>query len=434
MSQDKFLEQLPKPAQKDTSPSLSSGSLEPTELICIPPSHPSCVTLEEIAPDSDTISAKDIEDECKSWHGTLWHRFHACKQRDLALTLNKNLPKNIRRYYKEQNQLLESFESIRLKRNDSCTANNPNGSVKFAIKISLLCNVLLLIAKAVASYLSGSMSIISSVVDSAVDLASGVIIWYTNRSIKGTNFYDYPQGKARLEPLGIVVLSVVMTVASVQLIITSVTKIAEGTARADISITTIIIISATILVKIILFLYCRTKKTPSTAVLSQDHRNDVLSNAVALGFGYLGYKVWKNADPIGAILISLYIAFGWWRTGREQIQALTGHTAQPALLQKLLWICLHHDRRVQYIDTLRAYHFGYNLLVEVHIVLPQNMTLQEAHDIGEPLQQKLEKFPKVERAFVHIDYEFEHHPSQEHKIGHPSLNEEGGVDLAENLL
>ena len=399
----------------DDSPSSSNDDLQQQNVTQT--SHPSCVTLEEIAPGTDTISDKGNNIKSSSWHGRLRHTI---RERKDSMNQDKNLPKNIRRYYKEQKRLLASFEDCEetgIEGNDSSATDK---GIKLAIRLSIFCNILLLIGKGVASYLSGSMSIISSLVDSAVDLASGAIIWYTNRSIKGTNFYEYPEGKTRLEPLGIVVLSVAMTVASIQLIITSATKIAEGTANADISLTTIIIISVTVLVKLVLFLYCRTKKSPSTAVLAQDHRNDVLSNAVALGFGYLGYKVWKNADPIGAILISLYIAFGWWRTGGEQIRTLTGHTAQPALLQKLLWVCLHHDRRIQYIDTLRAYHFGYNLLVEAHIVLPPDMTLKEAHDIGEPLQQKLEKFPKVERAFVHIDYEFEHHPTVEHKMGHPS--------------
>ena len=44
------------------------------------------------------------------------------------------------------------------------------------------------------------------------------------------------------------------------------------------------------------------------------------------------------------------------------------------------------------------------------------MDLKQAHDIGESLQQKIEKFPDVERAFVHVDYNFEHIPSDEHKI------------------
>uniref|UniRef100_A0ABM0MB20 Phospholipase B-like n=1 Tax=Saccoglossus kowalevskii TaxID=10224 RepID=A0ABM0MB20_SACKO len=44
----------------------------------------------------------------------------------------------------------------------------------------------------------------------------------------------------------------------------------------------------------------------------------------------------------------------------------------------------------------------------VDIVLPENMTLKEAHNIGEPLQRKLERLKDIERAFVHIDYEFTH--------------------------
>jgi divalent metal cation (Fe/Co/Zn/Cd) transporter len=41
------------------------------------------------------------------------------------------------------------------------------------------------------------------------------------------------------------------------------------------------------------------------------------------------------------------------------------------------------------------------------------MPLSQAHDIGESLQEKLEQLPEVERAFVHVDFEFTHRP--EHK-------------------
>ena len=37
------------------------------------------------------------------------------------------------------------------------------------------------------------------------------------------------------------------------------------------------------------------------------------------------------------------------------------------------------------------------------------MTVEEAHNIAEPLEQKLEKLVEVERAFIHIDYETAEH-------------------------
>jgi divalent metal cation (Fe/Co/Zn/Cd) transporter len=100
----------------------------------------------------------------------------------------------------------------------------------------------------------------------------------------------------------------------------------------------------------------------------------------------------------------------------EQIKMLTGYTAKPQFLKKLTWICLNHSKEIRYIDTVRAFHFGTNYIVEVDIILPENMTVKEAHNIGEPLQQKLENISNVERAFVHLDYEFEHDPNTEHKV------------------
>lgn len=393
--------------------SSESATIDPQHSVQVevhPSRNSSCVTLEEIAPQNDTIS----DARTTSPASRICCFIKSVNNKGLSSN-----EKNVRRYYKQLEETKATFEKVNVQQlrgiSDISTEGDEELKVSIAVRLSFLCNAMLLIAKAVASYLSGSMSIISSLVDSAVDLISALVMWYTTRAIKYTDYYEYPGGKTRLEPISIIVLAVIMAVASVQVIITSVTKIIEREADPDISIATISIIGVTIVVKLALFFYCRHIKRPSTVVLAQDHRNDVISNAAALGFGYLGYKVWKNADPIGAILISIYIFLGWYRTGSEQIRGLTGHTACPVILQKLLWVCMGHDRRIHYIDTLRAYHFGFNILVEAHIVLPPDMSLCEAHDIGESLQNKLESFSEVERAFVHIDYDYEHHPSMEHK-------------------
>lgn len=373
----------------------------------------SMVTMEEIAPQNDTIS----DEKETRLSNQICCFIKSVKDKRLSTA-----EKNVRRYYRQMEQTkstLEQVDTQELRRRSMASEDGKELNISVAIRLSLLCNIGLLVCKAVAAHLSGSMSIISSLVDSAVDLMSGLVVCYTSHAIKCTNYYEYPEGKTRLEPISIIVLAVIMAVASIQVIITSVTKIIENSANPDITTGTIAIIAATVVIKMLLFLYCRHIKSPSTNVLAQDHRNDVLSNAVALGFGFLGFKVWRNADPLGAILISIYIFLGWYRTGRQQIRDLTGHAACPLILQKLLWVCMTHDPRIQFIDTLRAYHFGYNILVEAHIVLPSDMNLCEAHDIGESLQNKLESYTEVERAFVHIDYDFEHHPSMEHKMGQP---------------
>ncbi len=97
----------------------------------------------------------------------------------------------------------------------------------------------MLIAKIVAAVFSKSLSIISSVVDSAVDSASACLLFWAVRAIKKRDPYTYPggknfeiiekrifilrlfQGRTRLEPIIIVILSVVMVSASVEVIFQS---------------------------------------------------------------------------------------------------------------------------------------------------------------------------------------------------------------------
>lgn len=69
-----------------------------------------------------------------------------------------------------------------------------------------------------------------------------------------------------------------------------------------------------------------------------------------------------------------------------------------------------HDDRVTSLDTVRAWHSGPRIIIEVDIVMDKDLSLQETHDVAEDLQMKLESLPDVERAYVHVDYETSHAP------------------------
>lgn len=97
--------------------------------------------------------------------------------------------------------------------------------------ITLFVNLVLMLAKIFASYLSGSMSIISSMVDSVVDLTSGAVLSISSRMIRKRDPYQYPRGRTRVEPLSLILISVIMGMASVQLIISSVRRIHDAGAN-----------------------------------------------------------------------------------------------------------------------------------------------------------------------------------------------------------
>lgn len=114
--------------------------------------------------------------------------------------------------------------------------------------------------------------------------------------------------------------------------------------------------------------------------------------------------------------IALYTMNTWTKTVMENVLSLIGRTAPPDFLAKLTYLIWNHHEAIKHIDTVRAYTFGSHYFVEVDIVLPEEMVLFEAHNIGEDLQEKLEQLPEVERAFVHIDFEFSHRPEHKRRV------------------
>ena len=78
---------------------------------------------------------------------------------------------------------------------------------------------------------SSSLSVLASLVDSALDFTSTVIIYTVSRIIQSKDWrsqYQFPVGKARLEPIGVLVFSVIMIVSFIQVGVQAVQRLLEG--------------------------------------------------------------------------------------------------------------------------------------------------------------------------------------------------------------
>ena len=101
-------------------------------------------------------------------------------------------------------------------------------SVTWAVNLSLFVNILLLFSKITAFVLTFSFAVVASLIDSVLDLFSQLIIWLTERKIRSKNDQKYPVGKTRLEPVGILTVSVLMIVLSLTVILESIHALAAN--------------------------------------------------------------------------------------------------------------------------------------------------------------------------------------------------------------
>ncbi|KAG0129221.1 hypothetical protein HOY82DRAFT_488392 [Tuber indicum] len=325
--------------------------------------------------------------------------------------------KGIHEFYQSQNQsiqqLLKPVEEHRREAKDE----KGDTRIRYLIAVngSLAANIILAVLQLYGALSSGSLSLFATMADSIFDPCSNLLLILSHRAINKVDPNRFPSGKARIENAGNIVFCFLMCAVSLILIVVSIQELATHKAEDELNkfhLPSIIAVAVAFITKLTLFLYCWGLRNiySQVRILWEDHRNDLLIN----GFGILtsvgGSKLKWWLDPVGAIILSLLILGLWSRAAYREFLLLVGVTADRSLLRLITYISMTHSPLITQIDTVRAYHSGPRIIVEVDVVMSATTALQLTHDVAEELQVKLESLPDVERAYVHVDYETSHKP------------------------
>jgi divalent metal cation (Fe/Co/Zn/Cd) transporter len=160
-----------------------------------------------------------------------------------------------------------------------------DGIVQIAIYINLTANAVLLSGKIAVIALTSSLSVLASLVDAALDFLSTAIVWTTTRLIAHQDSYMYPVGRRRLEPIGVLVFSVIMITSFFQVALECFSRLTSGDHSViELGLPAVIIMSSTIFVKALCWLWCRLIKNSSVQALAQDAMTDVIFNIFSIIF------------------------------------------------------------------------------------------------------------------------------------------------------
>lgn len=330
------------------------------------------------------------------------------------------LPRKLRNFYNDQNEKIENFKYVDSILDSSLTRNvihsygtddrglpisAEDGSendqfnqeeaeqraISRAININFVANVILLVAKIIVTLSTNSLSIVASLLDSILDFLSTVIVWTSNKLAQVRDKTKYPVGRSRLEPLGVLVFSVLMIVSFFQIAIQGVQQLlaAPETREAlrPLGPAVITIMALVVIIKSLCWLWCRHSTSASVQALAQDAVSDVIFNFFSILFPVLGFylNVWW-LDPLGAVLISIYILVSWSRTSSEHITNLAGRVADVSDIESVIYMAMRFSDMIEAVTSVAAYHAGDKLVVELDILLDEQTSLRDSHDIGEALQ------------------------------------------------
>jgi divalent metal cation (Fe/Co/Zn/Cd) transporter len=236
---------------------------------------------------------------------------------------------------------------------------NAQKKAGWAININVVANILLLVGKIIAAFSSPSLSLMASLVDSALDLLCTLIVWTTNRLVAwrlSALKKKFPVGRRRLEPLGILVFSIIMVISFMSILQESVQKLMPLKGEAE-SLPPIAIaaLGATVLIKGVIWFGCKPIKTTQVQALAQDCKTDVIFNTLSLLFPLVGSAagVWW-LDPAGAGILSLFIIYDWGSTCFENITRLSGQAAEDDLIRKLHYLAWRFSPVVEGFKSIKV--------------------------------------------------------------------------------
>jgi len=289
---------------------------------------------------------------------------------------------------------------------DDDDVDSGSKTVALAIYVNFAANLLLLAGKIAVIASVSSMSVLASLVDSVLDFLSTVIVWTTTVLISRQDQYKYPVGRRRLEPLGVLVFSVIMITSFVQVALESIQRLASPDHELiELGIPALAIMVSTVVIKGLCWLWCRLVKNSSVQALAADAMTDVIFNTGSILFPIIGFycKIWW-LDALGGLVLSMVVIKSWSETSLQHIKNLSGFSATADQRNVLLYLTMRFAKTIRRIQGLQAYHAGDKLICEVDIILDPSTTLRDSHDLSESLGYVLESVPIVDRAFVHADY------------------------------
>lgn len=335
------------------------------------------------------------------------------------ITLNKEAyrAKKLQNFYENQNENIHKWlkpvdEHIRQAK---IFEGENHLQYQIAVRGSFAANLALAVLQCYAAISAGSsLSLFTTMADAIFDPMSNVTLIICNRAVKRVDPRRFPSGKARIETAGNIVFCFLMTAVSWIIIVLSLLelKAANQHETKSLHLPSVIAVAIAGLTKLALFCYCWTLRNvySQIRILWEDHRNDLFINGFGLLTSVGGSRLKWWIDPMGAIILSVLISYLWLSTAYSEFQLLIGVTADTQMQQWITYIAMTHSPDIVAIDTVRAYHSGPRIIVEVDIVMDPAQTLRMTHDVAEELQMKLESLPDVERAYVHIDFETSHKP------------------------
>ena len=277
--------------------------------------------------------------------------------------------------------------------------------VKRAALAAICVASVLLISKLFVWWQTGSVALMASLVDSLLDLVASFISFFILKYSLQPADEEHSFGHGKAESLAALAQSTFIAGSAFFLVISGVERFFHPQLLVDPEQGIGVSLFALVLTGCLVIYQKKVVKLTGSQAIKADslhYQSDLLMNGsvmLALVISSLG---WPIADAIFGIAIGFYILYGAWQIGYEAVQSLLDHRLPTQELERIKQIVLGVDW-VLGVHDLRTRKSGETRFIQLHLELPDELLLIEAHVIADEVEKRLmAEFSKTD-IIIHQD-------------------------------
>ena len=276
--------------------------------------------------------------------------------------------------------------------------------------LSIIANILLFALKYWAGIVTGSIAIMADAWHTLSDSLSSVIVLLGAKFSKKPADKDHPFGHGRADLIAAFIIGIMLLLVAFDFILESYDALKHRESSTFGSLAIYVMITSVILKELLAqFAFWGAKKSNSK-VLKADawhHRSDAISSLVILAGIFLGKYFWWIDGALG-LIVALLIGYAAYEIIRDSIYTLLGESPSKDIIEKLKLTCKRCYPENLYPHHFHVHSYGDHNEITFHICLPSEMTIREAHEIVDYIENQIAKEHSYS-ATVHIDPNDEEH-------------------------
>ncbi|MBW6491355.1 MAG: cation diffusion facilitator family transporter [Lentimicrobium sp.] len=257
--------------------------------------------------------------------------------------------------------------------------------------ISISGNVSLFVLKMWAGLVSGSIAIIADAWHTLSDSLTSIVVVVGIRISSKPADKEHPFGHGRAELIAAMIIGVMLSVVAFNFVIEGVSRL-RTRQEVNYGMLAIVATVISIIVKELMAQYAFwiARKTNARSVKADawHHRSDAISSIVILAGIFLGRHIWWIDGALG-IVVAILIFYAAFDILREAVDLMMGEIPDDDLIKYIEEACHRESLIGMHPHHIHVHRYGDHIEMTMHIKLPDNMTLQDAHEIATRVEERL---------------------------------------------